>query len=241
MSIRKSATPHNHPVCLITGASRGIGLATAQRFAKRGFAIVAVARSAAALGEAADQIRSHGVEVETLACDVADGAAARGAIDSAVRRFGRLDVLINNAGAAPLSPIEQMSDADYRLALGINVDAVFHLTRAAWPVMRAQGGGTIVNVSSVASTDPFPGFAVYGACKAWVNLFTRACAAEGRALGIRVHSIAPGAVETDMLRQHFPTFPAAQALSPDEVAAAIEAACDERLANATGETIFVRK
>ena len=107
--------------------------------------------------------------------------------------------------------------------------------------MRQQRSGVIVNISSVASVDPFPGFSIYGACKAWVNLFTKALAAEGKPLGIRAYAIAPGAVETSMLRSAFPDFPADHTLRPDDIAAAIEAVCDDRLAHSSGQTIFVRK
>ena len=134
-----------------------------------------------------------------------------------------------------------MTSADYERAVAVNVSAVFHATQAVWPIMQKQGGGTIVNVSSLASDDPFPGFAVYGACKAWVNLFTKATAAEGRPHNIRVYAVAPGAVETGMLRERFPDFPAEQSLAPEDVAGTIELLCDERGVHAAGSTLWLRK
>lgn len=227
---------------IITGASRGIGLATAQRFAISGHNLVIAARGAAALGEAAAQIKALGAEIEAVPTDVSSLDGARELIDVAVKRFGRIDVLINNAGAAPLAPIEQFTDEDFHAAVDVNIAAVFRTARAAWPVMRdGGGGGTIVNISSLASIDPFPGFAVYGACKAWVNLFTRAIADEGRPHGIRAFAVAPGAVETRMLRERFPDIPAEQTLQPDEVAAVIERLCGDEMRCASGETVFVRK
>lgn len=226
--------------CIITGASRGIGLATAVRFARRGFNVVAVARSAPALAETAEKVAAAGGRCHVLAADLTHTEGARECVDATMRIFGRLDVVVNNAGVAPLSSIPDMSDAAFAECIELNCGSVFRLTRAAWKAL-ASSRGTIVNVSSIASTDPFPGFSVYGACKAWVNTFTRAAAEEGRALGIRVIGIAPGAVETGMLRQHFPDFPKEQTLEPDDVAAAIEAVTTDPFRYATGQTVFIRR
>jgi len=228
-------------VCVITGGSRGIGLATALRFARGGASVVIAARDPTALQTAVEQIRRTGAACEAVPVDVAMRAGVEEVIDVARARFGRVDVLVNNVGFAPLAPVERTSDDDFEHCVGVNIAAVFYATRAVWPLMRAQGGGVIVNVSSMASVDPFAGFAVYGACKAWVNLFTKAVAEEGRPLGIRVFAVAPGAVETALLRRHFPYFPAEQTLDPGEVAAVIEDVCAERTAHRVGETIFVRK
>jgi 3-oxoacyl-[acyl-carrier protein] reductase len=227
--------------CVITGASRGIGLATALRFARAGYRILAVARGESDLKRAAGQITAAGGECETVVADIGSADGAQRAIDVALTCFSRIDVLVNNAGAAPLAKIEELSVDDFDLALSTNVGGVFHMTRAAWPTLRAQQSGTIVNVSSLASIDPFPGFAVYGACKAWVNLFTKAMADEGRPLGIRVFAIAPGGVETAMFRQLFADVPSEEILRPDDVAHMIAAACDDPLAHASGQTIFLRK
>lgn len=226
--------------CVITGASRGIGLATALRFAKGGYNIVIAARNPADLQKAAQRIADAGVGCEALPVDIASERAAEELIDVAVQRFGRIDVLVNNAGHAPLALIDETSVDQLDRALAVNVKAVFCTTRAAWPVMKRQQSGVIVNISSVASVDPFRGFAIYGACKAWVNLFTKATADEGRELGIRVYAVAPGAVETNLLRGHFPDFPADQTLDPDQVAGVVEAVCDERLQYASGQTVYVR-
>jgi 3-oxoacyl-[acyl-carrier protein] reductase len=107
--------------------------------------------------------------------------------------------------------------------------------------MKSQGGGVLVNVSSMASVDPFRGFSIYGASKAWVNLFTQAIAEEGRPLGIRAFAVAPGAVETQMLRANFPDIPRDRTLEPADVAAVILSLCDERMRHCSGQTIFVRK
>lgn len=227
-------------VCVITGASRGIGRAVALRFARRQYAIVAVARSGKPLGDAADAIRRAGGTCLTVQADVADPSACQRAVESARAEFGGVDLLVNNAGVAPMGRIEELNDAQLRQVLDVNIAGVLHMTRAAWPVLRARGGGTIVNLSSMSSLDPFPGLTVYGATKAWVNLFTQGMAAEGRPHGIRVFGVAPGAVETEMLRGLFPDIPTESTLDPDEVAGVVESLALDSMAPATGQTVFVR-
>ncbi len=227
--------------CIITGASRGIGLATALRFARRGANVVAVAREPETLHKAAAAIEKAGAACLPLAADVSRPERARGIIADAQRRFGRVDVLVNNAGCAPLAPLVETTPADFDRVVALNMAAIFHTTQAVWPAMRQAGGGVIVNISSMASVDPFPGFSVYGASKAWVNVFTKAVADEGRSCGIRVYAVAPGAVETKLLRAAFPDLPPEDVLAPDAVAAVIEALCDDRMAAASGQTVFVRK
>ncbi len=226
---------------LITGGSRGIGLAIALRFAKTGQNIVIAARNASALQEAAAQIREAGAACEATAADVGSPMDAARILDTAIKRFGRIDILVNNAGYAPDVPVTEMTDDSFRSTIAANIDAPFYLTRGVWPIMQQQGGGVIVNISSMASVDPFPGFAVYGASKAWVNVFTKATAEAGKKVGIRVYAIAPGATETEMLRGAFPDFPPEKCLRPDDIAAAVEAVCDDRLAHSVGQTIFVQK
>ena len=226
---------------LITGGSRGIGLATAQRFAQQGYNVVIVARQATGVHEALKQLAAGGAKCEGVAADVGRPDGARLAVEAATARFGRIDVLVNNAGHAPVVAVEAMSDEEYRATLAANCDATFYMTRAVWPVMTRQADGVIVNVSSRAAVDPFPGFAVYGACKAWVNTFTQATAAEGKKTGIRVFCIGPGATETAMLRGAFPDLPSSAVLAPADIAAAIEGLCDPRWAHSVGQTIYVQR
>ncbi len=235
------AGPLAGKTAIVTGASRGIGLAIARRLGRVGCRVVLTARDAAALEPAADELRRAGVACEAVRGDVAVEAEVRCVVARAVEVFGAVDILVNNAGVAPLCAVEQMDDALFQRTLDTNVVGVFRFVRAVWPVMRRSGGGVIVNISSRASQDPYRGFAVYGACKAWVNLFTQALADEGREVGIRVFAVAPGGVETRMLRDLFPDVPAEQILQPDEVAAVVEQVCRPEMACASGQTIFVKK
>ena len=227
--------------CVITGASRGIGLATALRFAQRGWNIVAAARDEEILEAAVGRIAEAGGHALAVTADVAERDHAWQLIAAAQERFGRVDVLVNNAGRAPLAPTDELDADEFDDVYAVNMAAVFHTTQAVWPLMKEQGGGVIVNISSVASVDPFPGFAVYGASKAWVNLFSQATAAEGKPYGIRVFAVAPGAVETQLLRSALPDLPEKYVLDPDAVASVIETVCDERMTHASGQTIFVRR
>ena len=230
----------SQPVCIVTGASRGIGFAVADRMSQRGFAIVAVARNEPNLHASVEQLGRTGATIIGIAADVATTAGAEAAVRAAIDKFGRIDGLVNNAGAAPLAKIPEFTDAQLTECIDANIASTFRMTRAAWPHL-SRAGGTIVNISSLASVDPFAGFAVYGACKTWINAFTSAAANEGRAARIRVFAVAPGAVETRMLRQHFPDFPADATLAPDEIAAAVSRCFDIELDDKLGQVIFVKK
>ncbi|REJ68177.1 MAG: SDR family NAD(P)-dependent oxidoreductase [Planctomycetota bacterium] len=228
-------------VCVVTGGSSGIGLATARRFAADGYALVICGRDEQRLAAAAGELRAGDAAVVTLAVDLAERDAGGRLIDFAVDEFDRVDVLVNNAGIAPLSAAHAMSDEDFESLMATNVRGVFATTKAVWPVMRRQGGGAIVNISSLSARDPFAGLGVYGASKAWVELFTKATAAEGREHAIRVFGVAPGAVDTPLLERLFPDIPAEARLQPEAVAELIYRLADQRLADATGQTVVIRK
>jgi short-subunit dehydrogenase len=226
---------------IVTGAGRGIGRATSVRLARGGYDIVGVSRTASELAETRQQVEAAGATCVTICADLAEPASATRIVTQAREAFGRIDVLVNNAAVAPLTAVETLSDEALDRCLAVNVRAVVALTRAVWSTMRDGGGGVIVNLSSLASIDPFPGFAVYGGSKAFVSVFTQGLAHEGRADNIRVFAVAPGTVETSMLRSAFPDYPAEQCLSADQIAAQIEVLLDERNQFATGSTIQVKK
>jgi NAD(P)-dependent dehydrogenase (short-subunit alcohol dehydrogenase family) len=151
--------------------------------------------------------------------------------------FGRIDVLVNNAGNAPRSGVAETSLADFEQAVAVHIRAVFVATQLVWPAMSAGGGGTILSISSLASLDPLPGFAVYGGCKAWINTFTKAIAAEGKPHKIRAFALALGAVDTPLLRRAAPEFDPAAALSPAAVAEVALQLCGESFAPLSGQTL----
>ena len=179
---------------LITGASRGIGAATARVFGQAGAVVGLMARSEEAVAKLADEI--GGV---VLVGDVARAADMERSVTSFCDRTGRLDVLINNAGV--IGPIAGIADADpdaWGQAIDVNLKGVFHGIRAALPVMRAAGGGTILTVGSGAAHAPQEGWSAYCASKAGALMLTRAVDLEARAEGIRAISLSPGTVATDM-------------------------------------------
>lgn len=229
-------------VCIVTGAGRGIGRAIAVRLCRAGARVLAVARTSSDLAETTALCAGNQTDHRCVAltADLSVPTQVEGSIDRCLETFGWLDVLVNNAGVAPLSTIEEMSAAAFNETMAVNVNAVFLACRKAWPAL-VRGQGTIINISSLAAVDPFPGFTVYGATKAWVNAFTRGLADEGRAHGIRAFALALGAVETPLLRSLFPGFPADRTLPPDDVAGVVEWLIDERCGCATGQTICLKR
>lgn len=244
MSDTKNREPTQRPVCVLTGGTSGIGLETAKRFAREGYRIATCGRDKGRLEKArqAISLAGNGSEVLAIELDLARPRDGTKLVDRAIEVFSRIDVLVLCAAAAPLKPLEGMSSHEFETALDINVRATFYLTQAVWKILlRQPGGGTIVNVSSLSAVDPFPGFSVYGASKAWGDLFCTALAVEGKPHGIRVFSIRPGAVETPMLRSLFPDFPAAQALAPQSVADLIWAVCQEPFRDSSGFPLTIRR
>lgn len=183
-------------VVVITGASRGIGAAAAQAFSAAGARTALLARSTAEIRDLADRI---GEGAMALPCDVANWASVQAAMDAVLARFGRIDVLVNNAGV--IEPIARLADADpvvWAKAQDINLKGVFHGMKAALPAMRAQGGGTIVTVSSGAALRPLEGWSAYCASKAGALMLTQALHLEESANGIRALGLSPGTVATEM-------------------------------------------
>ena len=235
----------SQPVVLVSGASRGIGRATAVALARAGYRLILLARQRTDLEETA---RLAGApDSLCLPGDVTDPDHVRSLVHVAVDRFARLDGLVNVAGLAPVERIEEMTIEQWHAVIDTNLSSVFYLTKYAWPHLRVAaktfGRSTIVNVSSLSSRDPFPGFAAYGAAKAGLNIFDLVAAREGEADGISVHTIAPGAVETAMFRQLMTPeqYPTARTLSPEEVAEVIVQCVNGQLRHTRGEVIYLHK
>ena len=183
-------------VVVITGASRGIGAAAAQVFAQAGAKVAMLARSGDAVRVTAARL---GANAMALPCDVADTGAVAGAIDAVMKHWGRVDVLINNAGAiAPIARIADANAEDWGRAVDINLKGVFYGMRSVISIMRAQRGGTILTVSSGAAHTPLEGWSAYCASKAGAAMLTRAAHLEEAAYGLRIMGLSPGTVATDM-------------------------------------------
>ena len=183
-------------VVIITGASRGIGAAAARVFAAAGAKVALLARSGDQVAAIAAEI---GPAALALRCDIAQADEVAAAVAQVVAQFGRVDVLINNAGVIdPIAPLTS-ADADaWGRSIDINLKGVFHGIRAAVPVMQAQGGGTVITVSSGAATTPYEGWSAYCAGKAGALMLTRALHLEEAAHGIRALGLSPGTVATEM-------------------------------------------
>jgi NADP-dependent 3-hydroxy acid dehydrogenase YdfG len=182
----------------ITGASSGIGEATALTLAKAGASVALGARRKDRIDELAARIEDEGGTAVALEVDVSDEAAARGFIEAAHERLGRLDTLINNAGVMLLGPVEQADSEDWRTMVNVNLLGLMYCTRAALPILLGQEGGDIVNISSVAGRFARAGNAVYAATKFGVGAFSEGLRNEVTERGVRVTLIEPGFVDTEL-------------------------------------------
>ena len=180
-------------VWLITGAARGLGRSVAEAVLGAGDRLVATARDPSRL---ADLEHRYGDQLRTAVLNVTDADAARAAVRTAVESFGRLDVLVNNAGFGHVAPFEQMPEDDFRSQIDTNFYGVVNLTRAALPIMRRQRSGHIINVSSVGGRIGVPGLSAYQAAKWAVGGFTEVLAQEVAPFGIKVVSLEPGGMRT---------------------------------------------
>ena len=184
---------------IITGASRGIGEATARHLAGLGATVVIAARSRGRIETVAREIVTEGGQAHAVVCDVAKARDVRTLIETAIARTGRIDMLVNNAGV--IDPIARLADSDpvaWCKVVDVNVKGVYHGLRYAIPEMVARGGGTIVNISSGAATSALEGWSHYCATKAAVLSLTRVADKEYRDHGVRVIGLSPGTVATEM-------------------------------------------
>jgi NAD(P)-dependent dehydrogenase (short-subunit alcohol dehydrogenase family) len=219
-------------VVLITGGGSGIGRATAQRLATDGWRVALLGRTQATLNETASTLPESASPL-VLVTDLADHDACRDAIERIIAHFGRLDAIVNNAGIAPQVPIAETDAALVRNVLDRNLVGPIVLVTTAWPELTARRG-RVVNVSSMASIDPFPGFTAYAASKSGLDSLTRSIMAEAGETGVTAFTINPGVVETPLLRRLFDesVVPKDVALPPeriaDEIAACLRGDRDER-------------
>jgi NAD(P)-dependent dehydrogenase (short-subunit alcohol dehydrogenase family) len=225
-------------VALITGATRGIGLAVAHALAAEGCNLILTARDESALSRASRELKSAKIQILTRTCDVRDPHSVDALFRTARQRFNRLDVLINNAGIAhPNFPIEKLPFPIWKNVMETNLDGMFLVTQAALGMMKR--GGTIVNNLSVAANRVFAGSAAYNASKHGALGLTNTLREELRARGIRVIALLPGATDTDIWTTLWPQAPRRKMMLPATVARAVLAAI-VLPANATVESLEIR-
>jgi len=182
---------------LVTGAGSGIGRAIAQELAERGAGVAVVEINAEAARQAAGEITASGLQAAPFVCDITDTEAVNRMAGAVAARFGGVDILVNNAGVGDVStPVDQMTDEQWERMIGIHLGGAFKVCRAVVPLMKARGGGRIVNMSSQTGMVGEADFSHYSAAKAALLGFTKALARELAPVRISVNAIAPGVIET---------------------------------------------
>lgn len=235
-----SSLPLQNQVALITGGGRGIGAATAEALARKGAQVIVASRTEAELTATVAHLRAAGLNASARVVDVADEMAVDAAFASLAQDFGRLDILVNNAAILLSGPFADMAMSDWDRLMAINLRGAVLCARQAFRLMQGRGGG-IVNVSSlggVPGTEKFPGYAAYTVSKCALTGLTEALAAEGKGCNIRVNGVAPGAVDTAMLRQAAPHL--RTRTGPADVAKVIAFLCDPTESGCmTGATLVI--
>lgn len=184
-------------VAIVTGASKGIGKAIARSFAKEKMKVVLTARTKSELDKVADEVKQLGGEPLVIPADVSRGQAVDQLISQTLETFGKIDILINNAGMGVFAPIDELSVQDFDKMFAINMRGVFLCTRAVLPHMKNQKSGAIINISSLAGKNFFKGGGGYAASKWALNGFTKCLMLEAREYDIRVSVVCPGSVATE--------------------------------------------
>ncbi len=203
---------------LITGASSGIGAATAVAFAQAGFNVVLLGRSPAKLAAVHAQVVACGVEAHTFSADFSEPEPLRSRLDEILSRVGDVHVLVNNAGMARTAPLIDQPLADWQQILNVNLTSALICSQAVLPQLRSRQCGTIVNVVSIAGRQVFPDWGAYCVSKFALMALTKTMAAEERAHGIRVIAICPGAVDTPIWEDVTGDFDRTGMLTPEHVA-----------------------
>ena len=239
-------TSSSRPVAYISGASRGIGRSIACKFAARGYDLALSCHfNTEKLEELADNLRKEGVRIQTYKVDISDPDEVRDMAERIRQDFGRMDVVVNNAGISEVGLVTDMTDEAWRRIVDVNLSSVFYTCRAFIPLMLKEHRGHIINISSIWGSTGASCEVAYSATKSGVEGFTRALAKELAPSGISVNAIAPGVIDTDMnshlsapekaeLAEEIPT---GRFGTPEEVAAAVYVLCT--MPYTTGQIIGV--
>jgi 3-oxoacyl-[acyl-carrier protein] reductase len=240
-------------VAMITGASRGIGFAAARRFAREGARVCMADIDEEGIRRAEESLRGEGLEVFGLRVDVTDRAQVESAVEETVRRYGRLDILLNNAWVIRDNLLFRMTDEDWQTVMDVHLKGAFYCSRAAQKVMVEQNYGRIINISSTSALGN-RGQANYSAAKAGLQGFTKTLAIELGKFGITVNAVAPGFIETEMTRAtaarigvDFEQFveevtkqiPVGRIGQPEDIAAALLFFASEEASFVNGQVLYV--
>ena len=243
----------NDKVALITGGSLGLGKATAMLFAKEGAKVVITGRTEKTLLEAVEEAKKDGIELDHLVSDVSKEDDCKNAVDYTVNKYGKLDILFNNAGVLYLGTTHETDTDIWDKTFDINVKGTYMMSKYSIPQMLNQGHGCIINNSSVLGLKAVPGVAAYNATKGAVTQLTRSMALEYADKGIRVNAICPGTIETPMVDAMFDSMPDRQEAEelfksfhpigrlgkPAEIAHAVLFLCDDNIKFMTGNMLSV--
>jgi len=235
----------DNKIAIVTGAARGLGAATAQVLATQGARVVAADVN---FDEVAQVAREIGENVKPVRIDVSQVAQLKTLADEVAQEFGRIDILVNNAGICPRLSFAESSEDDWEKLMSINARSQYFLTQAVCPIMKKQGGGRIINVASTGGRiGSFANASIYSGTKGAIVMFTKSIAREVAADGILVNCIAPGVMDTDLVRNLPPervqaicdTIPLKRLARPAEVAACIAFMASDECSYATGATFDI--
>ena len=205
-------------IAIVTGASRGVGKAICVAFAKNGATLMLAARSLRKLREAAEQLKNFGAKVEIVAADLTEEESVKNVIQATNDKWGRLDILVNNAGITHSARLEETATEDWDRLFQVNTRAPFILCREALPLLRKAPKAYIINIVSVVGVKCYPLQSAYTASKHALRGMTKALAEELRGSNVRVHSICPGGIDTDMIGQIRPDIKKEDLMQPEEIA-----------------------